>query len=89
MRKFSYQIGTAFESRRSEDPWQRREPTEIYIVREPSKRLARSAAPRSQSVTFGKRNQRSMSIARVRPFSLQGLTSLFQDPRNTSRTKVR
>ena len=88
MRRFSYQIGTSFEPRRTEDPWQRREPTEIYIVRETPKRMARSSASKaSPGVAFGKR--RYIPGARGRAFSLQGLTRLLQDPRNTSRTKLR
>ena len=85
MRKLPYQIGTGFEFRPAEDPWRRRMPTLIYIGREASKRSAAAARP----VTFGKRSERPPVVMPARRFSLSRLTSLFQGPRKTRRTKLR
>ena len=65
-------------------------PAQIHIGRETTgwqslKRPAASAKP----VTFGKRTDSPAVVARMRPFSLSGLTGLLQGPRKTSRTNAR
>ena len=85
MRKLPFQIGSGLELNRQEDPWRRRMPAQIYISPEIPKRVIAPAKP----VTFGKRNERPAMVMRARRFSLCRLTSLFQSPRKTRRTKLR
>jgi hypothetical protein len=85
MRKLPFQIGTGFEFKPAEDPWRRRMPAQVYIGAEKPKRVIAPAKP----VTFGKRSDRPTMVMRARRFSLSRLTSLFQSPRKTRRTKPR
>ena len=85
MRKLPFQIGTGFEFKPAEDPWRRRMPSTVYIGRETPKRAPLPAKP----VTFGKRTERPATVMQARRVSLSRLTSLFQGPRKTRRTKPR
>lgn len=85
MRKLPFQIGTGFEFRPAEDPWRRRMPAQIYIGHD----LPKRATPPAKPVTFGNRSERPAMVMRARRFSRSRLTSLFQSPRKTRRTKLR
>jgi hypothetical protein len=86
MRRLSYRIGTSYETTPVEDPWRRRMPAQIYIGPDLHK-LANAGSPKP--TPFGKRRERPPTVMTARRFSFARLASVFQGPRNTSRTKLR
>ena len=88
MRRFSYQIGagSGLDEDRAQDPFRRRMPTMAHIEREVQRRFK---TPAPTPLTFGLRRERPPTVITTRRFSLERLTSLFQGPRNTRRTKAR
>jgi len=88
MRRFSYQIGTGsgLDQERVQAPFRRRMPTVAHIEREVRRRFK---TVDTQPLTFGKRRETPTTVVTTRRFSLVRLTSLFQGPRNTRRTKAR
>ena len=68
------------------DPFRRRMPAVAHIGSEVPRRIK---TPDPQPVTFGRRRQQPATVMTANRFSLAGLTSLFQGPRNTRRTNAR
>jgi hypothetical protein len=88
MRRFSYQIGagSGLDEERKQDPFRRRLPTMVHIECDVQRRFK---TPAPKPLTFGRRRERPTTVITTQRLSLARLTSLFQGPRNTRRTKAR